>query len=351
MSQTREDRSRVIHPCREAQRVSTAHTSALLTRWREQLGGRRTAYAVQRADGRYRCVPSPLTPALLAAHLAGRLTLGHYVLDEQEQCRYAVFDADQPDGLQQLVALQQTLAARGIPSSLEASRRGGHLWLWLAQPTPAAQVRAWLRPLCPPHLELYPKQDHTAGGYGSLIRLPLGVHRRSGRRYPFLVADPDSQRLRPVEGSVHAQLSWWLQQPAAAPPAHLDGAAQTRAEAHLPTPPVHAQASYSSPHARAPLPARTSPILAWCLARDPLAVIGRYVLLDQRGVGRCPFGWHHRGGQDRHPSFKVFPHTPAGNCWYCYTWGRGGSLFDFFRLLWQVDARTAWQRLQHGGEP
>ncbi|MBX5452171.1 MAG: hypothetical protein IRZ24_19060 [Thermogemmatispora sp.] len=329
-------------------RARQASTPVLLTRWLERLGGRRTAYAIQRADGRYRCVHAPLTPTLLAAHLAGRLTLGHYVLDEQDCCCYAVVDADQLDGLQRLVALQQVLAAQGIPTSLEASRRGGHLWLWLAQPTPAIQVRAWLRPLCSPNLELYPKQD-TASGYGSLIRLPLGVHRRSGRRYPFLVAD-GSQRLHPVGGNVYTQLSWWLEQPAAVLPAHLDSVAQTRPEARLPTPPVHAQASYSSPHARATLPARTSPILAWCLARDPLAVIGRYVLLDQHGRGRCPFGWHHHNGQDRHPSFKVFPHTPAGNCWYCYTWGRGGSLFDFFRLLWQVDARTAWQRLQHGGE-
>jgi hypothetical protein len=325
--------------------------SALLMRWLARLGGRCTAYAVQRADGRYRCVHAPLTPALLAGHLAGQLTLGHYVLDEQDQCRYAVIDADQPDGLQSLVALQQVLAARGLPTSLEASRRGGHLWLWLPQPTPAAQVRAWLRPLCPPNMELYPKQDHTAGGYGSLIRLPLGVHRRSGRRYPFLVADPASQRLRPVGGSVHAQLGWWLQQPAAVLPAHLDGAAQIRPEARLPTPPGAAHPSYSSHLARAPLPARTSPILAWCLAQDPLAVIGRYVALDQRGGGRCPFGWHHRDGQDHHPSFKVFPHTPAGNCWYCYTWRRGGSLFDFFRLLWQVDARTAWRWIKEGKAP
>jgi hypothetical protein len=315
--------------------------SALLVRWWEQLGGRRTAFALQQPDGRYRRVSQPLTPARLADHLAGRLTLGLYVLDEQEQCRCAVLDADQPDGLVRLANLQQKLAAQGIPASLEASRRGGHLWIWLAQPTPAAQVRAWLRPLCPPGLELYPRQDHAGGGYGSVIRLPLGIHRRTGQRYPFLVADPD-RRLRPVEGSVHAQLCWWLQQPAATPPPGQPSAGQVP-----PAPLPLAQPSYS-PHPAA-IPKSASLILAWCLTQNPYMVIGRYVRLDQRGVGHCPFGWHHRDGQDQHPSFKVFPHTRAGNCWFCYTWGRGGTLFEFFRLLWQVDARTAWRRIQQGG--
>ncbi|MBX5458786.1 MAG: hypothetical protein IRZ31_17985 [Thermogemmatispora sp.] len=335
--------------------LAATGSPALLLTWLERLGGRRTAYGVQRPDGRYRCVRAPLTPAVLAAHLAGRLTLGHYVLDEHGRCSYAVLDADQSDGFARLVTLHQALAAQGYPAVLEASRRGGHLWLWLDQPTPAAQVRAWLRSLVDwSSLEVFPKQDQVAGGYGSLIRLPLGLHRRSGRRYPFLVADPDGH-LHPVAGSREEQLAWWLAQPAVRLPDQVLPAPIPT----MPAPPAGAtrvpaargHPSYSlSPRGR-PAPVRVTPILAWCLAQDPYAVIGRYVALDRRGVGCCPFGWHHRAGQDRHPSFKVFPHTPAGNCWYCYTWRRGGSLFDFFRLLWQVDARTAWQWIKEGREP
>ena len=33
------------------------------------------------------------------------------------------------------------LAQSGIPTLLEASRRGGHLWVHLAEPSPAALVR------------------------------------------------------------------------------------------------------------------------------------------------------------------------------------------------------------------
>src|SRR2546430_3031757 len=117
-------------------------------------------YAVQQRDGSYWRVREPLTLPLLAAHLAGRCTLGTYLLDEQYQCSFAVFDADSPDGLEQLVGLAMELALSGIPTILEASRRGRHLGGHPAEPTAARAVRAW--PLPPPHLPgrgFYPKQD------------------------------------------------------------------------------------------------------------------------------------------------------------------------------------------------
>lgn len=335
--------------------LDTRDICPLLESWLERLGGKRSAYAIQRPDGRYYSVHRPLTPSVVKAHLEGRLTLGIYLLDEQDHCRCVVIDADQPDGLLRLATLQQTLAQEGIHSSLEQSRRGGHLWMWLAQPTPAGQVRAWLRPLCP-GLEIYPRQDAAPGGYGSLIRLPFGVHRRSGQRYDFVVIDPSG--LRPVAEGVHEQLMWWLAQPSIHPPALTavtfprqrpgDWQRDDQQPGHS-TGAAPAQ-SYSLPSVRPSLVNIASPVLAWCLARNPYEVIGRYVALDGRGVGRCPFGSHHRAGVDRHPSFKVFWHTPAGNCWYCYTWGHGGSLFDFFRFLWRVDPRTAYDRLIVQGE-
>src|SRR2546421_10671291 len=134
-------------------------------------------YAVQQRDGSYWRVREPLTLPLLLAHLAGRCTLGTYLLDEHHQCSFAVFDADRRDGLEQLVGLAMELALSGIPTLLEASRRGGHLWVHLAEPTSARAVRAWLLPAA--HLlgvEFYPKQDALGpDGACSLIRLPLGT--------------------------------------------------------------------------------------------------------------------------------------------------------------------------------
>jgi hypothetical protein len=37
-------------------------------------------------------------------------------------------------------------------------------------------------------MELYPKQQRLAGGPGSLVRIPFGIHRRAGRRYSFVTA-------------------------------------------------------------------------------------------------------------------------------------------------------------------
>ena len=145
-------------------------------------------YAVQQRNGSYWRVAEPLSLPFLVAHLEGRWTLGTYLLDEVSTCAFAVFDADGQEGCMQLAALAGVLAQAGIPTVLEASRRGGHLWVHLVEPTPAHLVRVWLLPTALAlGVELYPKQDRLApGGSGSLMRLPLGVHRQSRGWYPFV---------------------------------------------------------------------------------------------------------------------------------------------------------------------
>jgi hypothetical protein len=314
-----------------------------------QVIGRWTDYAVQRADGRYVRVGQHLTPALVGRHLAGEITIGTYVVDELGRCGYAVFDADQPDGLVVLAGVQGRLAAAGIPSVLEASRRGGHLWVLLRQWVSAAWVRAQMQPFCPPGVELYPKQDALSGaGYGSLIRVPLGVHRLTGRRYPLVLWQQG--RAVPVAGpsDVAGQVRWLRAQGGWAVPGGVGGVALP------PSTPLGTAArpvpGPSMTHTPASADARPWPtIAAWCAAHDPVAVIGRYVALDQRGLGCCPFGEHHRAGRDMHPSLRVYqPARPGGTCWHCYTWGQGGSLFDFLRRSHGLDARTLWARIRAG---
>ena len=69
-----------------------------------------------------------------------------------------------------------------------------------------------------------------------------------------------------------------------------------------------------------------------------MAIISRYVALDMRGVGSCPFKDHHYRG-DMRPSFQVFdgndPH------WYCYTLGRGGDLFSFLCYYYNLYHKRA----------
>jgi hypothetical protein len=77
---------------------------------------RRDDYALQRSDGGYVRVGRPLALRDVYSHLTGAHALGSYVIDEQGQCRFAVFDADSEDGLEVLHRVQDQLHAAGIPS-------------------------------------------------------------------------------------------------------------------------------------------------------------------------------------------------------------------------------------------
>jgi CHC2 zinc finger len=320
----------------------TCLTPHSLERYRSLFVGRTNDFALQRDNGRYVRLGRPLTNHELCLHLTGMHTIGTYVINEQGHCHFAVFDADSLDGLNVLRRLQWQLAHDGVVSYLEASRRGGHLWVFLLDWVPASQLRAWLLPSCPQGVEFYPKQDE-GNGYGSLIRLPLGIHRISQQRYPFV---------RWTEGAYFhvaptlSTLLTWLDRiervPVPAPYRERDP--DTDARAHTNTHPSLASChlhllSYSIPT-----------IHAWCAMQDPYSVIGRYVHLDSRGLGCCPFGEHHAHGKDRHPSLRVYePTRIGGSCWYCYSWGKGGNIFDFLCHWYKLDARPMWQQIQAGG--
>lgn len=298
-------------------------------------------YAVQQRDGSYFRVAEALSLPLLAGHLLGRWTLGTYLLNRQSWCACAVFDADAVDGLECLEELAEELLGQGVPTVLEASRRGGHLWVHLVNPTPAQVVRAWLLPYAVAYgVELYPKQDWLApGGLGSLIRLPLGVHRQSRGWYPFLQRSAWGEWV-PV-GETVAECCLWLCQHVqcvVVPEAVLLASSEVLS---VPSESRMNVAVEDSIHT-----ANHWGIREWCRAQDILAVIGRYVALDGRGVGSCPFKEHHARG-DRRPSFQVFggsdPH------WYCFTWRRAGDLFDFLCLYYRVTPQEMWRRLQQGG--
>lgn len=295
------------------------------------------AYAVQQRDGSYWRVEEPLALPLLEAHLAGRWTLGTYLLDRDSSCSFAVFDADRMDGLGQLIDLADELRRDGIPTVLEASRRGGHLWLHFVEPMPAGKVRAWLLPYALARgVELYPKQDRLAsGGSGSLIRLPLGVHRKSRGWYPFLTRATSGEWV--AVGETVGECCTWLVQ-------HIERVAVPDLIPSVPEMCADG-AAIASMASHVPIEGEWESIRAWCQAQDIVEVIGRYVTLNRRGVGSCPFQEHHHRG-DRRPSFQVFggsdPH------WYCYTWQRAGDLFDFLCLYNHLTPQEAWERVCGG---
>jgi len=311
--------------------------------------GRRSDFAVQRADGRYSRVGSLLTSQEIFAHVQGARTVGTYVIDEHGLCHFAVYDSDDPtNGLVTQLGVQQALAAAGIVSYLELSRRGPHVWVFLAQPAAPALVRAFLLPYCPAGVEFYPKQDEVTRehSYGSLIRLPLGVHRLSGERYPFVVVE--NGQVVPLMSSLLHGLAWFQTVQRVTVPADLVVTTATQRTTRT------TKENTLQPVVSSPITSRAPwlTIRGWCLARDPLEVIGRYVELGSNGLGHCPFGWHHDDGVDSRPSLWVHRLSAPSDlcCWYCHTWQQGGSLFDFLRYYYNLDARELWRRLLLGGQ-
>jgi hypothetical protein len=107
---------------------------ALMCGWQALLVNRARPYALQQADGTYRWVFRSLDTRALRAHFAGTHTVALWSLDKRGHCRWTCLDADAPDGLDELRWVRTALAELGLPAVLEASRRGGHLWLFLAEP-------------------------------------------------------------------------------------------------------------------------------------------------------------------------------------------------------------------------
>jgi hypothetical protein len=166
---------------------------------------RHDLYARQLDNGRYVCVHEPLTQAHLEAHLRGNITLGTYMLDAESHGRFLVLDADDDPNWRRLQAASTALEGMGTENYLERSRRGGHLWLFFDEALPGREIREFGQGLLShfniDSVELFPKQNRLKTGPGSLVRLPFGVHRRTGKRYGFY----DTQR-RPLAPA----LSWQI---------------------------------------------------------------------------------------------------------------------------------------------
>jgi hypothetical protein len=173
-----------------------------LTTYQNLFVTRADIHARQSEGGSYYLKQEPTTDHLLKTHLAGAVTIGLYALDIASFARWAVLDADSENRLEQLQQAHRQLAELELPSHLEQSRRGGHLWLFMEAPIPGADIKKLVQTALPDlqGLELYPKQDRLdqRRQVGSLIKGPLGIHRKSGNRYPFL----DSVSLRMVSSTM-----------------------------------------------------------------------------------------------------------------------------------------------------
>jgi hypothetical protein len=144
-----------------------------------------------------------LTAETIRRHLEGEITIGLYAINPSSQrCKWVAIDADYKNAMEDLLKLQYYLWQDQVEPALEMSKRGGHLWIFLATPLLAKDCRIYVHDLATrlgvpvkgsglaDGIEIFPR--HNAIGekeFGNAIRGPLGVHRGAGRRFWFYGAD------------------------------------------------------------------------------------------------------------------------------------------------------------------
>jgi hypothetical protein len=167
---------------------------------------RTDVYAVQQPDGTYRRVSGELTREHIRRHLRGQITLGAYATSQESFARWICFDFDGDDGPAEAWKLLDYLLSKDAYRSAvmleDTGGRGGkgrHLWIFFT-PTPARYLKWIAQQLLKKagvtcEVEIFPKTTEITpdSPYGSLVRLPLGIHRKTGNwskmLYPQTVED------------------------------------------------------------------------------------------------------------------------------------------------------------------
>lgn len=126
--------------------IASAYAGTFISRW--------DLYPLQRSDdGSYVCVKKPLSTGMVRSHLTCHwrqtkpFMLGTYALSKDSRAKWLCLDADSDDEFQHVWRLAHQLKAHQVPSYVESSRRGGHLWFFFEIPTLAHEVRAFAKSL------------------------------------------------------------------------------------------------------------------------------------------------------------------------------------------------------------
>ena len=180
--------------------------------------GREDIYAREELDYRGRrkseTVPAPLNTDRIKEHLSGKATLGTYIQRPNATVRMIVFDVDVSKKVLlqhergsrefarylqkaygKVTEIQNTFKKWGFESYVEYSGcRGYHLWMFLEEWIPTryavmlielAQEQLTEDPDV--NMEYFPDKTRIkAGKYGQSMKLPYGIHIRTGERSFFI---------------------------------------------------------------------------------------------------------------------------------------------------------------------
>ena len=142
-----------------------------------------------------------VTDEAIDRHLRGSHTIGVYPMLADDTCRFLAADFDKENWRRDANAFLEACRSKGVPAALERSRsgNGAHVWIFFAEPVPAALARRLGAHLVTETMErnpdigfesydrFFPSQDTVpAGGFGNLIALPLQGGPREGGNTVFL---------------------------------------------------------------------------------------------------------------------------------------------------------------------
>jgi hypothetical protein len=308
-----------LHSVELSKELVQSYANTFIPRW--------DCYPLQRSDtGTYYQVKRPLTSSLVHAHLTCHwtegnvVTLGAYALSPNNTASWLCYDADDETEWETLWKFAHRLREQDVPTYQEQSRRGGHLWLFTPEITGSNARIFGLHLLKEYGIDekdidhLYPRQAQLGEGAGSFVRLPLGVHQKTGSVYHFVDLNGN-----PLASTVTDQIRN-LANPDRVPQAFIDEVLLRVKQAEG----IEDEALKSSPV----LPSlQTGETLSEAIKKTVSvhALVSQYVDLDRSSRGRCPFH------DDNVKSFQV---NTSKNYWSCYAGCGGGSVIDFW-MKWR----------------
>jgi len=174
---------------------------------------REDCYAVQQKEG-YLAVKEQVTLQLVKKHLLGLITLGLYqLLGIMVKWGCLDFDKNTLEDFENAKKLFNHLKGLGYHPLMEMSGGGEYkCHIWIFSDAAAEDMEDFLEDACEktqvhPH-EIFPKQIKVVeGGFGNLVKLPLGIHQKTKQRSYFL--DDDFNEIKSME-EVVKRLSQYL---------------------------------------------------------------------------------------------------------------------------------------------
>ena len=189
--------------------------------------GRSDTHAIQQSDGSYLRVGRPLTDDMLKSHLAGETTVGIYQIEpEKNTLKWLCFDIDDKE-ITNVERLKDSIVKSGFCTEQsilveDTGGRGYHLWVFFDPPIPALvayYIGRKFEQESKVKCEVFPKQK-VVEAFGNLVKLPLGVHRKTGQRSRFIgvssldevtrISVPEEEVAAAVQ-EAHKRESGWME--------------------------------------------------------------------------------------------------------------------------------------------